>query len=175
MNLVNKYAHAYLHVSSDQLTTHDILQYQQAAEFLHTHARALFLLKVPVIPYQVKREALMQITERFKLHASIQPLIELLLEHKRAFLLADILDEISALYNQKKSIHTFTVTSSAQLSDDERKNIERFLADRVQGTIMYTYVVDKKLIAGIRLQSETLLWEHSIDKQLRDVLFSRNQ
>jgi ATP synthase F1 delta subunit len=175
VNLVNKYAHAYLHVSSDQLTTHDVLLYQQVAAFLHTHVRALFLLKVPVIPCQVKREALKEVTTRFRLHVSIQSLIDLLLAHKRAFLLADILDEISRLYHHKKSIHTFTVTSSAELTDDERKNIERFLADKVQGTIMYTYVVDKKLIAGIRLQSETLLWEHSIDKQLRDVLFSRNQ
>lgn len=175
MNIVSKYAHAYIHVSGDLLTQHEILQCQKAADFLNTHGRALFLLKVPVIPYEVKREALMEITARFTLPKSIQALIDLLLKHKRAFLLADILDEISTIYAKKKSIHTFRVTSSAELTARERGDIESFLADRVQGTIIYTYVVDKKLIAGIRLQSETLLWEHSIDKQLREVLFSRNQ
>lgn len=175
MNIVNKYAHAYIHVSADLLTQEDMRQCQKAAEFLHTHGRALFLLKVPVIPHEIKREALMEIAKRFALHASMESLIDLLLKHKRAFLLADILDEIIALYAQKKSIHTFKVTSSAELTAHERANIESFLADRVQGTIIYRYAVDKKLIAGIRLQSETLLWEHSIDKQLREVLFSRNQ
>lgn len=175
MNIVNKYAYAYMNVSGDRLAQDEIRQCQQAADFLHTHARALFLLKVPVIPQEVKREALTEIMARFELPESIQILIDLLLEHKRAFLLADILDEISIIYANRKMIHTFKVTSSSELSARERSDIEAFVADRVQGTIMYTYVVDKKLIAGIRIQSETLLWEHSIDKQLRDVLFSRNQ
>ena len=34
-------------------------------------------------------------------------------------------------------------------------------------TNLYAYSIDTDLIAGVRIQSDTLLWEYSIDKQLR--------
>ncbi len=175
MNLVQKYAHAYLNVSGDKLTYQDAVHCTDAAQFLHSHGRALFLLKVPLIPSEIKREGLVDLVTRFKLPDSIKQLIDLLLLHKQAFLLADILDAISTIYAKEHSIHTVIVTSTIELAAQQREEIENFLADRMQGTIIYKYEINKKLIAGIRIQSDTLLWEHSIDKQLRELLFARNQ
>ncbi len=174
-DIVRKYAHAYVNIFGDTLTHEDIIHGEQAADFLRTHRRVLFLLKVPLIPIEVKQRGLVQFIERFSLPSSLQMLTKLLLRNKHAYLLADILDYIKDIYTKEHEIHAFNVVSSSELQDDQKEEIKGFLADRVRGTIIYKYAVDKKLIAGIRLQSDTLLWERSIDKQLRDILLSCKQ
>ena len=58
------------------------------------------------------------------------------------------------------------------LSMNDKEQIEQFLVRATGHTNIYKYKVDNALIAGVRLQSETLLWEHSIAKQLRQLEIS---
>lgn len=66
-------------------------------------------------------------------------------------------------------MHSITVASSCELLDEQRKSIESFIARHVSGKKSYTYTVDPSLIAGVRIYSDTILWEVSIEKQLRDL------
>lgn len=174
-DIVRKYAHAYNNIFGHELAYEHIENIEKAASFLRMHSRALFLLKVPLIPYDVKKKGLADFINRFALPNSFLLLIELLLKDKRAGLLADVLEQIKDIYIEEHAVHHFTVTSAVALDEQQKADIKTFLADMVQGTIIYTYGVDKNLIAGIRLQSENLLWERSIDKQLREALLSRDQ
>ena len=173
MDIVGKYAHAYLNVFGHQLNQKDIERLHEAAQFLDSHRRALFLLKVPLISVKIKHKGLHEFCKRFALRESVIRLINLLLRDKRAFLLAKIFYAIVDIFREKHHIHTFMISSSAQLNETQQSDIERFLAGHVEGTIIYKYRIDKNLIAGIRLQSETLLWERSINKQLNDIWRSR--
>lgn len=169
MNIADKYAVAYLNTIGSSLSLEDIRNLMKAAYFLQTHRRALFLLQVPVIAQEIKHEGLLELCERFSLAQSVKRLVVTLLKAKRAHLIAKIFDAIVYHYNQSHAIHVFTVTSSSDLHSTYKKQIEAFIDQRVAGTKEYRYTVDASLIAGVRVESDTLLWEFSIDKQLRDL------
>ncbi|MGB8366998.1 MAG: F0F1 ATP synthase subunit delta, partial [Candidatus Babeliales bacterium] len=98
----------------------------------------------------------------------VQKLLELLLNDNRAFLICDVLYYVCLLYRQYKNITKFAMISSHLLSEEDKKIIKHFLMQMTEQDIMYTTKIDKKLIAGIRLQSDTLLWEYSIRQRLAE-------
>ncbi len=169
MNLAHKYASAFLKVYNEQLIFDDIERINAAADFLDKHRRALFLLKVPFIKRAIKEKELYELWDRFALVKPVKKLIALLLDHKRSYLLAAVFKAIVYRYQKLHTIHTIKVTSSIELSEKYRGDIEAFVDQQLSGTKLYRYEVDQKLIAGIRLQSDTILWEFSIDKSLREL------
>ncbi len=168
MKLSRKYAQAYLNVAHD-LTYDAVLHIVEMGKFLKAQRQALFLLSVPSISDEVKKAGLAAIMERVKAPASFMPLISLLLVTHRLYLLAEVCFTIDSLYREMHHIHTVIIASSSPLASDQKEAIEHFLAARVKGTILYTYRQDPALIAGIRIQSDTLLWEYSINQHLRDL------
>ncbi len=92
-----------------------------------------------------------------------------LIEHKRIWLAAAVFRRLFALYKERTGLHQFVVRSSHELTDELRIEVERFLARAAGQGSIYTYTVDNRLIAGIRMQSDTLLWENSVRKQLNTV------
>ena len=167
--LSKKYAQAYVHLFGADISLEDVQRIEKAVDFLNTNRHILFFLTVPTIDASIKTKSLYEFADRLGLPASINKLIDLILKHKRGELLAQVLKQIVQVYHALRSIHTFRITSSQPLSVPNRNVIEKFLAKRVEGTILYTYSVDRDLIAGIRAQSDTLLWECSVAQQLRHI------
>ncbi len=170
--IAKKYAQAFLGVFIDTLSLEDMRTMQAAQQFLARHKRALFFLTLPIIDRAVKRDSLISLVDKFGLPASIKKLIDLLLVHKRTFLLRDILGAIITEYQRRYGIVSCTITSSHSLSQRNVEMIKGFLAQETGCDIIYEYKVDNRLIAGIRVQSDTFLWEYSIAKQLHDMRLS---
>lgn len=173
MNVAQKYAVAFLNVWGEQITSRDIEGIAQAADFLYTHRRALFLLKVSLIDEAIKQQGLDELCERFELPNAIHSLIDLLLKKKRASKLAAIFEAIVAQYRKQHKEDTIIVTSSCALSPSQKKTVERFADTQFPGIKKYEYRIDKSLIAGLRMQSSGMMWERSLDKYLRDCAQSR--
>ena len=169
MNIARKYAQAFFAVYEDTITRDLISRIDEAAQFMMTHRRALFLFKVPVIDRSVKEAGLKELCERFQLGDPIKKLLIMLLNDKRAMLIAEVLEAVTGLYRERNKMVSITVASSYPLADDQRVQLEAFIARHVAGEKTYTYTIDPALIAGIRVYSDTFLWEFSIAQQLRDV------
>ncbi len=168
MKIVQKYASAFLNVFSATITPEIISRIEQAAAFLMQHRRALFLLKAPVIPEKIKEQGLRELCERFELPRGVYAVMQLLMQHKRATLLAVVLQAIVAAYWARQNYTMITVTSAVAVADEQKKIIEQFADRMFPGIKQYRYEQDRTLIAGVRLQSDTLLWEYSINNYLRD-------
>ncbi len=166
--IAKRYAQAFLNVFIDSIALDDFHNICAAEQFLMQHKQALFLLKLPFINPAKKKEILNELCQKFRLIDKFKELVELLVHDKRSFLLPDVLYYVSKLYQQRKGIMSFTIISSHRLGTDKLNSMQRFLAQESGCDIIYNYRVDKKLIAGIRLYSDTLLWEYSINKQLRN-------
>jgi len=169
MNLAYKYAIAFLNVYNDRLTFNDIERIEKAACFLQEHPRALFLLQVQLIKRSIKEQGLRQMARRYGLTQAIDHLFSLLLEHNRAYMVADVLKAIVYQYQKRNTIMRFMVSSSLPLTEAERHQVEQFIDRQLPGTHYYAYKVDQTLIAGIRIASDTIIWEFSIDKSLREL------
>jgi F0F1-type ATP synthase delta subunit len=83
-------------------------------------------------------------------------------------LFADILEKIYELFCERNNLVLFKITSTAELTKDELGGLERFLHTKSGKQVRCTCTIDRRLIAGIRVQSGSLLWEYSVDQKLRD-------
>lgn len=71
------------------------------------------------------------------------------------------------LYRERHAVILCKIMSSHELSDDQKQVVEGFLHRQTQRKIVYTAAVDRELIAGIRIQGESFLWEQSVAHRLR--------
>lgn len=164
-----KYAQAMLNVFSKQFKSTDVDQMRNMSEYLRIHHSSILLLSMPVFSLKKKQQFMYEIAEHFSLDHLLKRLIDLLIHDKRIFLLADILKIMGQLYRERENVLEFSISSYPKISTHDLEVIKEFLANSTGCAIIYTDYEDKNLIAGIRMQSATYLWEFSIAQQLRNV------
>lgn len=165
--LAKKYAHAYLNTFGDQHTFQDFCTLWRASQFLLEHHSLLFYLSLSMIHEVDKKRFIDLFFEKFHLFDSLKQLFYLLLKNKHIFLAADVLRDIYGLYKIKHKIADLQVTSSSDLSEEKMEEIKNFFTKLSGQHVVIRHSVNQGLVAGIRLQTETLLWEYSIAQQLR--------
>lgn len=167
--VARKYAVACLHIFSDKVKADDVRHLREMSAYLQMNHSTIFLLGMPVITMEKKRQFMLKLARRFSLEHVIGRLIELLMHDKRLFLLAEILKIMSLLYREQMHVLEFSIASYPKASHADLEEIKEFLAHLTGCAIIYTDYEDKNLIAGIRMESTTYLWEYSIAQQLRNV------
>ncbi|BDC34170.1 hypothetical protein Noda2021_01280 [Candidatus Dependentiae bacterium Noda2021] len=174
--LARRYAQAYYNINSEDLTLAICNNLQRAEHFLRNNRSLVAWLKVPVIPDAVKIASLQSLLiQKFEIAQSISSLITLLVEHKRSYLIGLVLKEIHDIFQERSGIHLFVVSSSHELSADGVSAIEQFLQRKRPGAVLAGHHIDKNLIAGIRMQSNSELWEYSVRKDLRAIELPLNR
>jgi ATP synthase F1 delta subunit len=164
--IARRYAKAFLDLYRDKLHVDDLEKLSTLEQFLMTNKPVLSLLNALQKDSRSQTLALEQLLTRFEVTFLI-PVARLLLKARRMFLLPELLKQLCRLYQKWHKIMFFTVTCSRQLASEELAIIRAFLTRLTGLTVICTTSVDKNLIAGIRLQSDTLLWEYSLAKQMR--------
>lgn len=165
--LARRYAQAFLQVFSAHITVEDLASFKEASVFLKARAHGMFLMELSLVKEDVKHRLFNNLCRRFNLPEECKKLWFLLIKSQRASLLPDIFNYIITFKEQELRITHFEVSSSCELSVQQKEQLMHFLDKRVKGTIDCSYRVDTSLIAGIRLQSASLLWEKSVKKRLR--------
>jgi len=168
-DLAKKYAHAYLNVFSDQHTYQDYCSMWRASQFLSEHHSLLSYLSLSVVDEEDKKRFIDLFFLKFNLLDSLKNLFYLLLKNKHIYLAADVLRDTYGLYKIKHNIADLQVKSSSELTEGDMQDIKKFFVDISGQKVMIHHQVNPLLIAGIRLQTETLLWEYSIAQQLRKI------
>ncbi len=161
-----RYSQAFMNVFGSSIVSTDVNALEACAQFFAEKTGLTFFLNISLIALDNKKRVLNDICERYKLSAPYNKMCMLLITHQRAILIPMVLRMIKDNYMKSKEIHIFSVTSSCELSEDQRRDIEEFLQKKLSGTISCSYEIDKTLIAGVRVTNGTLLWEHSIKKRL---------
>jgi F-type H+-transporting ATPase subunit delta len=170
--IAKKYAKAFLNLFIDEISLKDYQHIVELEQFLKDRREVLTFLGLSQIEPSKKCAALDSLIDKFKLPTSLKRLITILVDDKREYLFPMVLYYIELIYRQRKKILAFTVKSSASLDADALRTIEKFLAHSTGQQILTDQIVDKSLIAGIRLISNQYLWEYSIAKRLRTLLMS---
>lgn len=166
-DIAKKYAQAYLNVCGQEHTYQDFCSMWRAAQFLSEHHSLLFYLSLSMINEIDKKRFIDLFFEKFHLFPSLKQLFYLLLKNKHINLAADTLRDIYALYKIQHNIVDLQVTSAGDLSEKQIEEIRNFFIQRSGQKPFIHHHVNPSLIAGIRLQTETYLWEYSIAQHLR--------
>ena len=168
-DLSKKYAKAYLNIFEKQHDLQDFHSMWRAAQFLSEHHNLLFYLSLSMVDDESKKRFIDLFFEKFNLFDSLKKLFYLLLKNKNIFITADVLRDIYNLYKKRNNLADLQVISSVELSSSELNEIKQFFENLSNKEVVVRQHVNPSLIAGIRLQTNTLLWEHSIAKQLREL------
>ena len=165
--LARRYAQAFLGAYYDVLAADDVTAFESAERFFKTHQPACFFMDLSLLSFESKRAAVLALIKQFKLPDCSYSLIMLIIKQRRALLLADVFHQLADLYKEQAGIVTFTIQSAQVLEKEERKTIENFLKEQVEGQIFCSYELNPDLIAGVRIFNEQYLWEYSAQAQLR--------
>lgn len=169
--LVRRYARAFIQVFPD--ACEPIIE-QQAMRikdfFSRDHALPVLIDTIPH-DVAVHDDFVHYLMRTLEIPASIHALISMLIHHRRLQLLVPIMEYIVSQCHQAHGMHDVMVESSHQLTEQERTFFERLFAQQIGASrVRTTYQINPDLIAGIRMRSAFFLWEHSINKQLREYI-----
>ncbi len=164
-----RYAHAFLNCYQQHLSPRYIAQFTSLAHFLQKNRWTYACLTISKVNDETRRAAIEKICQITDCPEYIEKLIYLLLSHKKIILLDSILYQIEQLYNVRIKKELFTVTTAHPLEEIEKKAITEHLQKKVSSNSVAQFTVDASLINGIKIQSPTLLWEHSVKKILRSI------
>jgi ATP synthase F1 delta subunit len=167
--VARNYAIAFLNTFIDEISFEEFLAIREFQIFWEEHKKSFYCLNYPGLIYEKKRAAVEELLRACSAPAVLIEIFSLLIRHRREKLIALVLENVCSLYMEKKDIVFFHIASSHELSAEEITAVQEFLAHKTKKTILYTCLIDKDLIAGIRCQSESLVWEFSVRQQLDDV------
>jgi ATP synthase F1 delta subunit len=126
-------------------------------------------LAIPSLKKGLKKELVELTAQKLQLSPGIKKLTFLLLQSKRIELLNEVIKQILFLYRQKEKKYYFTVTTSHPLNNSEEQMVLTFISSQIENHVHASFVVDKSLISGMKIEGNTFMWERSIAKQLRNI------
>jgi F-type H+-transporting ATPase subunit delta len=166
--VARKYAAAFLSVAHGTFTAEDFALVDARKELLISSRAILFYLNLPIIKEPLIDRVLDLLFEKVETAALLKKVTRLLMKHHRVIILPEVLHQICDLYKKEKGLMQFTITSAHELDADLQQQLLNYLERETGLKVMPEFAPDRSLIAGVRMQSDTLLWEHSIRKQLRN-------
>jgi ATP synthase F1 delta subunit len=168
-SLTQKYAQAFFNLYEKKLSDAVIDQIIVCANFLHQKQAFDAFLLLSIISQTEKINVLSKMCDSFCLPSEFLNLCRTLLDHRRIDLLSQILKKIACVYKEQKNVVNFTIYTSHDIDEDEKKTLISFIKNKNKKTIIADFLVDSTLICGIKIKSSTLQWERSIAKQLKNI------
>ncbi len=165
--VARKYAAAFLSVAHGTFTYDDFMIIDERKELLLETRAILFYMTLPVIKPHVIDHVMDLLFGGCATAALLKKMTLLLLKHHRIVILPEVLHQIGDLYKKEQRLAQFTITSAQPLGAELQQKLLSYLERETGMKVVPEFGIDRSLIAGVRMQSDTVLWEHSIRKQLR--------
>jgi F-type H+-transporting ATPase subunit delta len=141
----------------------------ELAAFQATLARAQGLrgfFANPALSLEAKRRVLDEVLERLALRPLSRRLLHALLGRHRLGRLDEVVAGITEAIHQRQGIAVAEVTTAEPLADDERRELQRVLEDKVGKRLQMREHVDGALLAGFVAQVDSQLFDGSLRGQL---------
>lgn len=108
------------------------------------------------------------ISKQYSLDQCRFDLVAQLLEQRSQLeLFPALVEQFSKLYAEKHRVMQCVIKSSHNLTETQKNVLVRWLELKTGKRVFYSVLTDPALIAGIRIESDSMLWERSIARQLR--------
>ena len=107
------------------------------------------------------------LAEKINFSKNLKNFMFLLIEKRRIFFVAKVLDSFLKLCSRKRGEVKASLISSKKLSDSELDSISRDLSSAMGSTIKFDYKIDTDLIGGLKLQLGSFMIDTSIKNKLK--------
>lgn len=166
--LVKRYAQGLVNSAKNDEEFAALLdQLEDFQKALMTHKSLADVLTSPVLPPQKRLEVASLVLSKMETHPKTRRFLMLLMENHRLPLLPQVLENLPALWNEKKGISTFEVTSAVPLSGSQRKKLEETLIRMEKRPVSLVFHTDSSLIGGLSVRKGNIVYDVSLEGGLQ--------
>ena len=138
-------------------------------ELLSGHGVLNETLASPFVAARKKAQVIKDVLAQSGFTAKTSRFILLLLEHSRLDLLGDILEALPVIWNERRGVATFEVSSVVALGDSQKQRLQAEL-ERLEGRpVFLRYSIDPALVAGFALQKGNVIYDASFRGHLAKI------
>lgn len=168
--LIKRYAQGLIGSLGDDAeytaVTRELAEFQKQVS---GHAALKQTLASPFVAARKKTRVIQDILDTVELRAKTRRFILLLLENERWPLLGDIMSELPVLWNERRGVTTFEVSSVVSLDEGQKRRLQERL-ERLEGCpVFLRYSIDEGLVAGLSLKKGNLVLDASIKGHLAQI------
>lgn len=124
------------------------------------------IVSSPLLNIRKRSQIVKEILAKQELDEKTTRFITLLMEHTRLPLLDEILKMLPELWNEKKGILTYEVSSVVPLSDIQRSRLRGELEKIEKRPVSLSYRLDPELIGGLSLRKGHIVYDISLKGSL---------
>lgn len=169
-----KYANAFYELFSNDLSESQISLLDEFSDLLSEHKNILMYMKLGLIEANESMAELKLLFKNYRLSENFNRLIDLLFKDNRITLLPEILKSIVDLYNKDHNIMVTVLESSQELTDSQKNIFKDFFARVTEKNIKLKEIINKDLIAGVKLYSTTKAWEFNVLRQIESLSYPKD-
>ena len=171
--IARKYATAYFKQYHHEFSDASIMQLRTIFNFCHTQKTLFSYLTIPTLALDIKSRIIEIIAHKLAIDVSFKKLLFILIKERRLELTCPIIKHIIRLYQTKFGILEVHINSSHPLDNEEEKNIIAFIRKKTGAQqILPNFTINPILISGLRIYTDTWLWESSVHQLLKTATFS---
>lgn len=161
-----KYAQAFFNIHATKIDQSILDKLNTIISLINRNKKLMAYLEVPSVTAHIKKAMLTDVSHKLLLDESITTLMSVLYSHGRISLLKEVLVGIIMLYEQHNNIVSCQISTSHPIDQKAEQTIVAFTHTLCPGKkIIPEFIIDKKLIGGLRIRTKSLLWERSIAKR----------
>jgi F-type H+-transporting ATPase subunit delta len=167
--IAKKYAQALLNIHFENMNQRCFNSLVALEDFFSNNKEVSICLSIPTISNDMKEYILEKIFEKLNICNTIKILVNPLLQHRRIEMFRDIIRHIIIMIRELNDIITLHVITSHKLAEEEQKKIIVKLRKMSKTKIFVLFNVDSKLVAGIKIYCNNMLWESSVSSRLKKI------
>ena len=135
-------------------------------EWMTDHQKLRETLASPALPLDVKQSIVREIADKSGYHRSVLNFLLVLLERNRIGQLAEIMDAYNWVLDERAGIVRVDVFSAYPLGTAMKKRLEETMVQVTRKQVKLAYQIDESLIAGLKLQVGSTVFDGTIQTEL---------
>ena len=165
--LAERYAGALVDVAIENKQAEQVKQELAAfAAMVRESAELHAFLSNPSIARAVKHAAIEQLVARMGASRTLRNYLFVIVDQRRAGMLIEIEQAFSALLDARQGITQATVTSAADLTAEERAELDAALAKLTDRKVQARFKTNAALIGGVVVRIGSTIYDGSVRAQL---------
>ncbi len=166
--IADRYASALLDVAQTQGSAEKVkTSLEDFAAEIQESADLQHFLENPAVPRDAKRGVLAKLLKLLGSSPIMSNFLNVIVDHRRAGIVPEIAEAYAARLNERLGIAIATVTSTAELSAQEKTRLVQGLEKSTGKKIQAQYAVDDALLGGAVVRIGSVIYDGSVKEQLR--------
>jgi ATP synthase F1 delta subunit len=175
-NLIDRYAQALYQATEASGKMKQIVDdISLCSRILLASPEYFMYLAAPVCELQMQKSVIQTLSKQYKFNNLIKNFLLMLCVNGRLNFLKQILSTFIMLYQEAQGILVADVKSAAELTENQIKEIAKYLEKKLDKKILLNTVVDPKIMGGLIIKMNFTVIDNSISNKINKIKFNTEE